>query len=308
MPQDKKDVKEIQDFISIDGVWEKENHIIKYLGPTFHKDFKGQHGLILFPHTLSSGSIKAKIKFLKKSYARIVIGFDARTKEYYSIGLGGYDFAYVIDKFEDGKGWRALIASGLNQHFDEDKEYYLEVKIEGQRVKLIVNHVIIFDFYLPEPLKGKQTGLFAWGQGQIEFANVTIEGEESLAKAFVIMEFSEPFKSLYEEVIVNVCHEAGLYVYKADEIYAPGIILNDIIYGIMESEVIIADITPVNANVFYELGYAHAYQKPTILLAQKETQLPFDLSGYRVIFYTDSIKGKRLVEEQLRKHLRNILQ
>ena len=81
----------------------------------------------------------------------------------------------------------------------------------------------------------------------------------------------------------------------------------NIIGGIIESEVIIADITPVNANVFYELGYAHAFFKPTILLAQRGTQLPFDLSGYRVIFYDDSIKGKREVEEKLRKHLKSII-
>jgi hypothetical protein len=43
------------------------------------------------------------------------------------------------------------------------------------------------------------------------------------------------------------------------------------------------------------------------LLSQREKQPPFDLSGYRVIFYDDSIKGKREVEENLRKHLKNLL-
>ena len=48
--------------------------------------------------------------------------------------------------------------------------------------------------------------------------------------------------------------------------------------------------SPVNANVFYELGYAHALNKPTILLANRLTEeLPFDISGYRVIFYDDRL-------------------
>jgi hypothetical protein len=70
--------------------------------------------------------------------------------------------------------------------------------------------------------------------------------------------------------------------------------------------VVIAEITPVNANVFYELGYAHALGKDTILLAERGKQLPFDVSGYRCIFYDNTIGGKQHVEESLRKHLRNI--
>lgn len=52
---------------------------------------------------------------------------------------------------------------------------------------------------------------------------------------------------------------------------------------------------------------AHALNKPTILLAQRGKQLPFDIRSYRVIFYDDTIGGKSLVEEQLRKHFRSIL-
>jgi nucleoside 2-deoxyribosyltransferase len=75
----------------------------------------------------------------------------------------------------------------------------------------------------------------------------------------------------------------------------------------VESDVIVAEITPVNANVFYELGYAHALDKPTILLARRDTEkLPFDISGYRVIFYDDTIRGKRDIEATLEMHLDNI--
>jgi len=75
----------------------------------------------------------------------------------------------------------------------------------------------------------------------------------------------------------------------------------------LESDIIIADITPPNPNVFYELGYSHALGKPTILLAQRESRLPFDVSGFRVIFYDNTIKGKGEVENNLRNHLNNII-
>jgi hypothetical protein len=51
------------------------------------------------------------------------------------------------------------------------------------------------------------------------------------------------------------------------------------------------------------LGYAHALRKPTILLADRDKQLPFDISGYRCLFYENTIGGKAKVEEGLRKHL-----
>jgi nucleoside 2-deoxyribosyltransferase len=84
-------------------------------------------------------------------------------------------------------------------------------------------------------------------------------------------------------------------------------ILHDIAQGIVDAKVVVAEITPANQNVFYEIGYAHALGKPTILLAERGKQLPFDISGYRVLFYENSIAGKKQVEEGLKKHLQAIL-
>ena len=93
---------------------------------------------------------------------------------------------------------------------------------------------------------------------------------------------------------------------RADDVFHPGIILQDIINGLVDSDVVIAEISPTNANVFYELGYAHALRKPTVLLARRGGTLPFDVSAYRVIFYDDTIGGKKEVEDSLDKHLANI--
>jgi hypothetical protein len=51
----------------------------------------------------------------------------------------------------------------------------------------------------------------------------------------------------------------------------------------------------------------HALGKPTILLAERGKQLPFDISGYRVLFYENTIGGKKQVEDGLKKHLAAIL-
>ena len=63
----------------------------------------------------------------------------------------------------------------------------------------------------------------------------------------------------------------------------------------------------LNQNVFYEVGYAHATNKPTISLAQHVKALPFDIKSYRVIFYDDTIGGKIKVDEMLGQFLRTII-
>ncbi len=65
--------------------------------------------------------------------------------------------------------------------------------------------------------------------------------------------------------------------------------------------VVIAEITPSNPNVYYEVGYADALNKPLILIAdRKEGLKPLDVRGYRTIFFEDSIGGKNKIENDFR--------
>jgi hypothetical protein len=121
--------------------------------------------------------------------------------------------------------------------------------------------------------------------------------------AFVVMQFGEPYDALYERVIGPVCLEQGLEPVRADDIFGPGVIVDDITDGIREAAVVIAEVSPANANVYYELGFAHAIGKPSVLLAAKDRPLPFDIRGHRCIFYEDTIGGKAAVEASLRRHL-----
>lgn len=92
---------------------------------------------------------------------------------------------------------------------------------------------------------------------------------------------------------------------RADEFHHSGLIIRDITRSIAQASLVIADITPNNPNVYYELGFAHGAGTETILLSErKRAALPFDVSGFRTLFYEDSIGGKRQVEEGLRSHLR----
>lgn len=71
---------------------------------------------------------------------------------------------------------------------------------------------------------------------------------------------------------------------------------------------VIAEITPLNPNVYYEVGYADTLSKPVILISdRKEGLKPFDVMAYRTIFYDNSIGGKSQIENDLRTYLCGIM-
>ena len=163
----------------------------------------------------------------------------------------------------------------------------------------------MIDLRLDEPLTGSQIGLFVWGHNSVEFEDFAFA--TSRPQGFVVMDFSGQFDALYREVLLPVAEQAGLELRRADETKGPGFIIQDIVKDIAQATVIVAEITPPNPNVFYELGYAHALNKPTILLAKRTEKLPFDVAGYRCIFYDDTIAGKSSVEKEFHQHLEMIL-
>jgi len=219
-------------------------------------------------------------------------------------GIGGWKRAYSIGEYQPGVGWVALALAGNTENLAPGEWYAQTVELSGQRLRVSVNDVRVLQHVFNRPLAPGQVGIFAVGRGPIEFENFTVGRQPGTA--FVVMQLSEPYQQLYREVIVPVVEAFGLRAYHVGEVSGPGIILQDIVQGIVEAEVVIAEITPENQNVFYELGYAHALNKPTILLAERGKRLPFDVSGYRVLMYDNTIAGKRQVEDGLRKHLKAI--
>lgn len=70
--------------------------------------------------------------------------------------------------------------------------------------------------------------------------------------------------------------EFGYRVKRADEDADPGMISDRMISDIVNAELVVADLTDLNANAFYELGIRHAAEKPVIHVAKAGTVLPFD--------------------------------
>src|ERR1700731_4511974 len=68
-----------------------------------------------------------------------------------------------------------------------------------------------------------------------------------------------------EEIIVPVISQfADFSVVRADQIAPPGMIDAQIIQHLLDSDLVIADLSKENPNSFYEIGIRHMAQKPII--------------------------------------------
>lgn len=106
---------------------------------------------------------------------------------------------------------------------------------------------------------------------------------------FVLMPFSEQFTDVYEVGIKAACREAGAYCERLDEQIFVENMLERVYNQIAKADIIVADMTGKNPNVFYEVGYAHALNKRVILLTQNADDIPFDLKHYPHIVYGGKI-------------------
>lgn len=107
---------------------------------------------------------------------------------------------------------------------------------------------------------------------------------------FVLMPFDESFDDIYAYGIKQTCVELNSYCERVDEQIFNERILDRIYNQISKADIIIADMSNRNANVFYEVGYAHGIGKNVILLTKNADDIPFDLKHFPHIVYNGQIK------------------
>lgn len=83
-------------------------------------------------------------------------------------------------------------------------------------------------------------------------------------------------------------HYKDYRVERADKINAPGMIDSQVISRLLDAELVIADMSMLNANAFYEMGIRHMKQKPIIHMYRSGDKIPFDVAPYRAIAFSYS--------------------
>lgn len=132
------------------------------------------------------------------------------------------------------------------------------------------------------------------------FVIMAIGSQSHDGKTINSSELKQKYNDLIKEAILKA--DPSLDVVRADEISAPGTMSTDIITRIMHSDIVVADITYPNPNVFYELGLRHACRAGTIIIKENNSiPAPFDISHLRHISYENSTAGLQSLANELRK-------
>ena len=128
---------------------------------------------------------------------------------------------------------------------------------------------------------------------------------------FVVMSFDDKYYPIFA-LIQAIAGTRGVEAVRADE--AKNVIRKirpGIFSKIRDADLIIAEISSGSPNVLYEIGWAHAMGKLTLLLAEKDADIPFDINDYLVVKYDPSTPPavlRRYLETEFDKHLNMALQ
>lgn len=123
---------------------------------------------------------------------------------------------------------------------------------------------------------------------------------------FVAMPFARKMRDIWKYGIQMPVRAAGLLCERVDEEHFTGGILDRIKRKIEDAELIIADLTGQNPNVFLEVGYAWGKGRPVLFLLQGGNgdvpKLPFDVSTQKCLIYEDATD----LEEKVGKALEGL--
>jgi hypothetical protein len=116
-------------------------------------------------------------------------------------------------------------------------------------------------------------------------------------RAFVVRPFGEKngvdFERVHRELIAPALEALGVDGDTTGEILSAGNIREDMFRLLAVADLVIADLSIHNANVFYELGIRHAIrERRTFLIRAKVDDVPFDLLTDRYLQYDKNEPGK----------------
>jgi len=138
-----------------------------------------------------------------------------------------------------------------------------------------------------------------------------IKADRPPKKCFVIMPFSttksctkDEWNDIFKNTIKIAVEKSGLNYECSRAELVIGNIFKDILENLNRADLVIADMTDRNPNVFYELGVRHALRHATILITQNIDDIPFDLQHFATIEYDwKTVDGKKDFKKKIKEAL-----
>ncbi|MES2435756.1 MAG: GcrA family cell cycle regulator [Pseudomonadota bacterium] len=111
-----------------------------------------------------------------------------------------------------------------------------------------------------------------------------------------------------EYIICEALKPLGFEIERADTIAESGIITSQIIERVTTADLVVADLSRHNANVFYELAIRHVTGKPFVQLIDQREKIPFDVASSRTIQYSLDLHGAKRAREELALQVKSIIE
>ena len=179
-----------------------------------------------------------------------------------------------------------LLSDGAGHSVSEMKDYLFEKGLEDYSEGQFAGSV-------NNLLRNKKIEKVNRGTYKIAGENLTGEGRGSvMKKCFVVSPIGDAgtdirknADQLYQHIIKPVCEKCGFATQRVDEFNTSNSITQEILDALNDYDLVIADLTGHNPNVFFEIGYRTKSQKPIIHLKRKDETIPFDVSSIRTFEY-----------------------
>lgn len=119
------------------------------------------------------------------------------------------------------------------------------------------------------------------GEERVEKFRAAGYGSATKPHVFVAMPFAIDMEDVYHYGIQNAVHAVGYLCERADLSTFTGDVLQWIKDRITSADLVVADLSDANPNVYLEIGFAWGRAKPTVLLVRDTKHLKFDVQGQR---------------------------
>ncbi|WP_186644165.1 hypothetical protein [Fluviispira vulneris] len=267
---------------------------------------------LIFNEKFISGEISCNVIFPndipESFFLDITFSCNIQDGSFYSCAIK--TFGHQIRKFfKKGEKYEfETISSSYSYNPKYNKNILLKILRKGSNVEFYIDNIAMCSANINFETLSSNCGLTLGSNSDIILEEYKVINNK--IRAFCIMKFGDPYDRIYADVIKPIFKAKDINITRSDEIFSNNYIIDDIKNQINTSEIIIAEISESNPNVFYELGYAHALKKETIVLCDNDISsvLPFDVRGFRTVFYKNSIPGKTELEKNIQNHLNHIFE
>jgi len=112
--------------------------------------------------------------------------------------------------------------------------------------------------------------------------------------------------TVFNYIIHPITEKMGYVTTRADHLKEPGTITNQVVNRLIDADLVIADLSLRNLNVFYELAVRHVTKKPCIHMIKNGDKIPFDIAGNRAIYFDIDIRNGENAKKELEEQISSI--